>query len=313
MARELITIGTRGSALALTQANWTADRLKAAYDDLDVELLIIKTKGDKILDVPLAKVGGKGLFVKEIEDALLDGRADLAVHSMKDVPTELPEGLFIATIPEREDCRDVLIGKNGESLEELERGARVGTSSLRRQAQLLIQRPDLEIISLRGNLDTRLKKLHTENLDAIILAAAGLNRMGMMNEGCHPLDPELMIPAIAQGALGLEARKGDSRILDKIAFLHHEPTAVCVSAERAFLRTMEGGCQAPLAANCLLKDGRISITGLVADTEGKRVFRDSMTGESVEAAKIGSELAGELLERGGREVIAELYGREQSQ
>ena len=273
---DRIVIGTRGSALAVTQATWVADRLKERYDGLTVELLTIKTKGDKILDVPLAKVGGKGLFVKEIEDALLSGRADLAVHSMKDVPTELPTGLAIEVIPEREDCRDVLVSRSGADLEHLPPGAKVGTSSLRRQAQLLLLRPDLEIVSLRGNLDTRLRKLNDDRLDAIVVAAAGLIRMNLIHRATEFLDPGRFLPAIAQGALGIEVNTGNRSVLSAVEFLNHDPTAWCVSAERAFLKRMEGGCQVPLAALASLSGPELTLTGLVADTRGKRCYTDTL-------------------------------------
>lgn len=303
---QKITIGTRGSALALVQANWVRDHLLKRHARLEVELCIIKTKGDKILDVPLAKVGGKGLFVKEIEDAMLEGRVDLAVHSMKDVPTELPEGLFIAVVPERQDVRDVLITRGGGGLDLLPTGARVGTSSLRRQAQLKRLRPDLNVVTLRGNLDTRIKKLVSENLEAIVVAAAGLARMNLLDRASQFLEPEIMVPAIAQGALGLEARLGDQRVLERISFLHDEPSAVCVAAERAFLKRMEGGCQVPLGALARLAGDRLTLTGLVADPEGRRCFRDTREGPVRDAEILGLGLADDLLDRGGRAIMDEL-------
>ncbi|MFH1139369.1 MAG: hydroxymethylbilane synthase [Pseudomonadota bacterium] len=308
MNKKRIVIGARGSALSLTQARWTAARLEEAHPGLVVEFEIIKTKGDKILDAPLAKVGGKGLFVKEIEDALLEGRVDLAVHSMKDVPTDIPAGLVLASVPKREDFRDALVSRGGERLESLPRGARVGTSSLRRQAQLLFLRPDLKIETLRGNLDTRLRKLVDENFDAIVLAAAGLNRMNLQDRASQLLDPDVMLPAIGQGALGLEVRVDDPDLLDLVAALHHEPTAVCVAAERAFLLTMEGGCQVPLGALARLDRGRLFLTGLVADPEGRRLYKDSLEVAAARAEEAGRVLAGKLLDRGGREIMAELYG-----
>jgi hydroxymethylbilane synthase len=309
MVRQRIIIGTRGSALALVQARWVAAQLMNRHPELQVELNIIKTKGDKILDVPLAKVGGKGLFVKEIEDALLGGRADIAVHSMKDVPTVLPGGLFIAASPPREDYRDALITRTGGDFETLPPRARVGTSSLRRQAQLKHHRPDLRIFSLRGNIDTRLKKLETENLEAIVLAAAGLSRMNMTDRISQYFDPDIMLPAIAQGALGIEARINDDRVLSRIAFLHHQPTAVCVAAERAFLERMEGGCQVPLGALARLSPNErsLTLTGLVADPDGKRFLKDHRETRPDHAARTGRELADALLARGGAEIMAELY------
>lgn len=310
MTSRKVTIGTRGSQLALTQANWVASQLRSAHPGLEVELQIIKTKGDKILDVPLAKVGGKGLFVKEIEDALLDGRADLAVHSMKDVPTELPPNLFIACVPEREDVRDALISRAGAGLNDLPSGAIVGTSSLRRRSQLLHARPDLNVVSIRGNLDTRIKKLETENLDAIIVAAAGLRRMGLENQATQFIPTDIMVPAIGQGALGIEARQDDSETLVLLKVLHHPPTAVCVAAERAFLATMEGGCQVPLAALCTLSGDRVDVSGLVADPDGKRYFRGQRQGAAKDSAEIGRVLAQELLDQGGRAVLQEFYHQE---
>ena len=303
---QKITIGTRGSALALVQANWVRDRLLGVHSDLEVELCIIKTKGDKILDVPLAKVGGKGLFVKEIEDAMLEGRIDLAVHSMKDVPTDLPEKLFIAVVPERQDFRDVLITRGGHGLELLPAGARVGTSSLRRQAQLKRLRPDLDLVNLRGNLDTRIRKLVSEDLGAIVVAAAGLARMNLLDKVSQFLEPEVMVPAIAQGALGLEARLGDQRVLERISFLHDRSSAVCVSAERSFLKRMEGGCQVPLGALARLSGDHLTLTGLVADPEGSRYFRDTLEGPARDAESLGQTLADELLNRGGRAIMDEL-------
>jgi hydroxymethylbilane synthase len=310
MHKKNIVIGTRGSALALVQANWVKDRLEERHPDLAVELLIIKTKGDKILDVPLAKVGGKGLFVKEIEEALLDGRADLAVHSMKDVPAELPEGLFIACVPEREDFRDAIVSRDGKGFEGLARGARIGTSSLRRRAQLLHLRPDFEVVSIRGNLETRLRKIEEENLAAVVLATAGLNRMNLAARISQRLEPEVMIPAIGQGALGIEARRADEDVLDRLAFLNHEPTRICVGAERAFLKKMEGGCQVPLGALARIVGGLIRIVGLVADPDGVRYLKGEKTADLAEAEAAGAELAGELLDRGGREILEDFYCEE---
>lgn len=306
MPDKKLIIGTRGSLLALKQANWVKDRLEAAWPDLSVDLFIIKTKGDKILDVPLAKVGGKGLFVKEIEDALLAGQVDLAVHSMKDVPTEQPDGLFMAAIPPRVDHRDVLISKTGQSLLNLPVGARVGTSSLRRQSQILHLRPDMQVISLRGNLDTRLKKLTVENLDAIVVAAAGLERLDLTHRATQFLEPETMLPAVGQGALGVEARRGDDMVLTRLAVLHHEPSAICLKAERAFLATMGGGCQVPLAALAELTTRHLTITGLVADPDAQRFFRRSITTPIENAAQAGRDLALALLSAGGREIMADL-------
>lgn len=307
MTANKITIGTRGSALALVQADWVKARLEERDPGLSVDLLIIKTKGDKILDTPLAKVGGKGLFVKEIEEALSEGRIDLAVHSMKDVPTSLPPDLVIAVVTEREDFRDALVAGAGGGLNDLSPGARVGTSSLRRQAQLLHLRPDLNVVPLRGNLGTRLKKLVSENLDAVVLAAAGLRRMKLAHVATQFLEPEIMLPAIGQGALGIEARAGDEAVLKRIAFLGHGPTAICVAAERAFLEKLEGGCQVPIAALGQLTKDRLTLTGLVADPQGRRFFLDYLEAPAEEAGALGQRLAEALLSRGADQVLAEVY------
>lgn len=304
MKLTTIKIATRGSALALVQANWVKDKLSKQFPDLTIELEIIKTKGDKILDVPLADVGGKGLFVKEIEEAVLDGRAQLAVHSIKDVPTEFPAGLGIVAVAEREDFRDVLVSRDGLKLDELPAGARIGTSSLRRRAQLLNRRPDLKIESIRGNVETRLSKIVTDNLDGVILAAAGLNRLGLAHKITQHLEPGIMLPAIGQGALGLETRTDDEAVLDIISFLDHRDTAVCVKAERAFLERLEGGCQVPIAALGVLKKNRLQLTGLVADPDGRKCLRDRLEAEPEEAEDLGKSLAEELLDRGADEILS---------
>jgi hydroxymethylbilane synthase len=283
-----IVIGTRGSKLALWQAEWVRDELKSRYRDLDVELKKIKTTGDKILDVPLAKVGGKGLFVKEIEEALLRLDADLAVHSMKDVPTEFPEGLHLAVTCKREDPRDAFVSQRSTSggqkskdlqgfrikgFRDLPERAVIGTSSLRRSCQLLNRRPDLKILQLRGNVDTRLRKLDEGNFNAIILAAAGLKRLGRAERITESLPPEIILPAIGQGAIGIECRADDEFIHTLITPLNHGETAVCVRAERAFLRRLEGGCQVPIAAHAQLFNGKIIIDGLVGSVAGDRILR----------------------------------------
>lgn len=308
MAPSTLTIGTRGSKLALWQANWVKEQLERRHPELSVELAIIKTTGDKITDVPLAQVGGKGLFVKEIEEALLDGRADLAVHSMKDVPTVFPEGLGLVVTTEREDPRDALLSPRYDSLEALPQGARVGTASLRRQAQLLARRPDLAITPLRGNLDTRLKKLEAGEFDAILLACAGLSRLGWGAGITHPIPVETCLPAIGQGALGLECRLDDAATRERIAFLNHPETAAAVAAERAFLARLEGGCQVPIAAHGRLAGDRLTLHGLVADERGRRVVRGREEGAAVEAEAIGTRLAERLLEQGAAPILEELYG-----
>ncbi len=305
--RRVLRVGTRGSKLALAQTRWVVSKLKERFPDLTVEEVVIKTKGDKILDVPLAKIGGKGLFVKEIEEALLRGEVDFAVHSMKDVPSVIPEGLRISVIPERESPWDVFVGRSVKRLDLLPRGARVGTSSLRRRAQLKRARPDLEVVTLRGNVDTRLRKLDEGLYDGIILAQAGLRRLGVEVEG-EVLSEEVMLPAVGQGVLAVETREDDGQTLELLSFLHHEPTAVCVKAERAFLRRLEGGCQVPLAAYAVLKDSTLHIRGFVADVDGRRFFKDSVEGPPEKAEELGVRLAESLLEAGADEVLRELLG-----
>lgn len=305
-----LNIGTRGSQLALWQANWVKEQLIRRHPNLDVEIHTIKTTGDKILDVPLAKVGGKGLFVKEIEEALLDGSVDLAVHSMKDVPTELPEGLGIVAVSEREDPRDAVLSGSGTPILELPKGSKIGTSSLRRQAQLFAVRPDFVIEPLRGNINTRLRKLKEGMYDAIILAMAGVSRLGWENEVTEVIDPEVMLPAIGQGALGIEARLDDQTTLDRIAFLNDDVTSSCVTAERGFLHRLEGGCQVPIAAYAVREGDEVVLTGLVASVDGKQIVRDTDRGPAAEAAELGSSLAERILEAGGREILEEVYCRE---
>ncbi len=301
-----IHIGTRGSKLALWQANWVKSRLEALHPSLTVELTIIKTKGDKILDVPLAKVGGKGLFVKEIEEALLEGRIDLAVHSMKDMPAEIPDGLCIGAVPERETPVDALISREGQALEELPRGARVGTSSLRRSSQLLRARPDLEIIPLRGNLDTRLRKLDEGRMDAIVLAGAGIRRLGLEERITQLLAPEIMLPAVGQGALCVETRAADAQIAPLVAPLEDQTTRLAVTAERAFLHRLEGGCQVPIAGHATLANNQLAICGLVSDLRGQTVYQETKNGPAAEAAAIGRHLADLLLDQGARAVLDRL-------
>ena len=308
--QKSLRIGTRGSALALWQAEWVKSQLLGRQQELIVELVVIKTTGDKILDVPLAKVGGKGLFVKEIEEALLDGRADLAVHSVKDMPAELPEGLHLAAMPPREDPRDALISKNGAGLDKLPHGARVGTSSLRRAAQLLHLRPDLRIETLRGNVDTRLRKLKSEGLDAIVLAAAGLKRMELSQVISEYLEPERLLPAVGQGALGIETRTGDVFTNEIVESLVHQQTVTTVGAERAFLKRLEGGCQVPIGAYATLEGETLILTGMVADLKGVRLIRKEMRGDARQPEVIGERLAEVVLESGGGEILAEIYGNQ---
>jgi hydroxymethylbilane synthase len=305
--KETLTIATRKSQLALWQAEWVQGRIEALHPGLRVELLRIVTKGDKIVDVPLAKVGGKGLFVKEIEDAILDGRADIAVHSMKDVPTELPEGLHLPVICEREDPRDAWFSRSGVKLAAMAAGARVGTSSLRRQAQLRAARPDLEFDNLRGNVDTRLRKLSEGQYDAIVLAAAGVKRLGVDERVTEYLAPEVTLPAVGQGAVGIECRAGDADTNALIAPLRHPATWVTVTAERAFLATLEGGCQVPIACFGELEGDDLRVRGLVGSVDGTRLIRGEREGPATEAAAMGTALADDLLGRGAREILDEVY------
>lgn len=307
---DKLVIATRGSKLALWQANHIKDRLEAQHPGLTVELLKIKTKGDKILDVPLAKVGGKGLFVKEIEEAMLEGRAHLAVHSMKDVPTELPEGLVCDIHPEREAPTDTLLSVKYDGLDGLPEGALVGTSSLRRQSQLLALRPDLKIESLRGNLDTRLQKLLDGQYDAIILATSGLNRLEATAPRMTILGPPDFLPAVAQGALGIEYPRDNQEVVDMISFLHHEPTGVEVRAERGFLTGLDGGCQVPIAAHSELDGDTVTLTGFVADIDGSRPIRKEVSGPADQAWDLGTRLADEVLAAGAKEILDEVYQRE---
>jgi hydroxymethylbilane synthase len=305
--RELI-IGTRSSKLALWQAEWVHARLRELEPGLSVSLKRIKTTGDKILDTPLAAIGGKGLFIKEIEDALRRGEIDLAVHSMKDVPTHVPEGLEILAIPEREDPRDVLVSRGGIAFDQLGAGARIGTSSLRRQAQLLHARPDLSIQILRGNVDTRLRKLEAGEFEGIILAAAGVRRLGWTYRVTEYLSPDVCLPAIGQGALALEGRASDAFMRDVAARLDHQPTRLAVTAERALLERLEGGCQVPIAAHATISGETLTMTALVASVNGRRLIRDSIQGLAQAAHRLGIELAERLLAQGGDEILREIYG-----
>ena len=304
--KPTIKIGTRASKLALWQANWVKSTLNENDPAQNIELVTIKTKGDKILDVPLAKVGGKGLFVKEIEQALLDHRIDIAVHSMKDMPAEIPAGLCIGAIPEREDPADVLISKNGRLLSELPPGARIGTSSLRRGAQLLHARPDVVISPLRGNLDTRLRKLENEDLDAIVLAAAGVKRLGLENRITEFFDENLMLPAAGQGALCIEIRENDAEIEAIVTILEHPPTRTVVMGERAFLNRLEGGCQVPIAAHGKIEKNTFILSGLVASVDGKTFIKDIVSGPQETSEAIGIQLAERLISMGAETLVQNL-------
>jgi hydroxymethylbilane synthase len=303
---RLLRIGTRGSQLALWQANWVRSQLRLHHPSIDVRIVTIKTKGDKILDVPLAKVGGKGLFVKEIEEALLAGHVDLAVHSMKDMPAEIPDGLCIGPVPQRENPADALISRDGISLSEIHTGARIGTSSLRRAAQLRHFRPDLKVVSLRGNLDTRLRKLNDpqHELDAIVVAAAGIHRLGLTERITEIIDYHRMLPAAGQGALCIELRSDDAATSEMLSILNHPATRAAVMAERAFLHRLGGSCQIPIAAHADIRETRVKLEGLVADVDGRNVCRDRHSGST--AAACGIELAERLLALGADRILKDL-------
>lgn len=305
MAREII-VGTRDSALALWQTNWVVDNLRRLFPERAFRIVEMKTQGDKILDVALAKIGDKGLFTKELEVAMLDREIDFAVHSMKDLPTMLPEGLMLGTICEREEPNDALISKNDYTLETLPQNARVGTSSLRRRAQLRHFRPDLQIEDLRGNLNTRMAKLEKQNLDAIILAAAGVERLGWSERITYRIPYNLSLPAVGQGSIGIEIRENDPEILEIVKTLEHYPSAIAITAERAFLRTLEGGCQIPIGALGKLKDDQLILEGVVASVDGTKLLRNSISGKPENAEQLGIDLAKILLDMGAGEILCEL-------
>lgn len=301
-----IRVATRGSLLALTQTGMVVDRLKELNPGSEFELQTFKTVGDKVLDVALSQIGGKGLFTKELEDALLDGRADLAVHSLKDMPTEFPSGLVLGAVPEREDPRDVVITPDGKRFEELPAGALVGTSSLRRVAQLRAQRPDLEYVPIRGNVDTRLRKMEEGQVAALVMAAAGLHRAGFTGRITEYLDPSFCLPAPGQGALAIEIRDSDSRVGQLVARIHHAPTALEVMAERALLARLEGGCQVPIGAFATFDSGLIHLEGLIASPDGAKVIRYEAEADAGRARSLGVQVAEWLLAHGGQEILASL-------
>ncbi len=310
MSIEQLRIATRKSPLALWQAEHVRARLQQLHPGLRVELVTMSTQGDRVLDSPLAKIGGKGLFVKELEQGMLAGQADIAVHSMKDVPAELPPGLEIGAILEREDPRDAFVSNRFGALSELPQGARVGTSSLRRQCQLRAVRPDLEIRDLRGNVNTRLAKLDAGDYDAIVLASAGLKRLGMAERITRALEPEDMLPAIAQGVIGIECRSDDAVVKALIEPLNHAETGLRTQAERAMNAALAGGCQAPVAGFSTITGDSIELRGLVGWPNGSAIVRGEISGPAAAAARLGEQLATELLEQGARPILDELLGGE---
>jgi hydroxymethylbilane synthase len=305
--KNIVRIATRRSPLAMWQAEYVRDRLMEHHPGLEVEFVKMVTQGDKILDTPLAKVGGKGLFVKELEVGMLEGRADIAVHSMKDVPVEFPEGLHLAVVCPREDPRDAFVSNTYKQFENLPEGARVGTSSLRRTCQLRALRPDLQILDLRGNVNTRLQKLDEGQYDAIILASAGLIRLEFRERITQFLEPETSLPAIGQGAVGIECREDDERIHRLLAPLNDEETAIRVRAERAFNHRLEGGCQVPIAGYALLEDEEVWMRGLVGRPDGTEVVRGEIRGPLTQAQNLGTQLADELLSRGAGAILKDVY------
>ncbi|MBT5549739.1 MAG: hydroxymethylbilane synthase [Nitrospina sp.] len=307
MEPRKIKIGSRGSPLALWQAHWIKGKLESENPEIPVELVIIKTSGDKIQDVPLAKIGGKGLFVKEIEEALLRKEVDFAVHSMKDMPIKFPFALCIASVTKRENPFDALISKNNVRLADLPKGAKVGTGSLRRISQLLHYRPDLELVPLRGNLDTRIKKLETEGLDAIILAAAGLIRMGWEDKISEIISPEILLPAMGQGAVGIESRKNDVDNQILLADMDDENTHLALDAERAIVTQLEGGCNVPIGAFATIDGDEMTVRGLVASLDGKTVYKKEIRGNKIQAITLGKELGNALIEMGGDKIMQEIH------
>lgn len=303
---QVLRIATRKSALALWQAEFVKNELSRHHPDLDIELVPLTSRGDQVLDIPLAKVGGKGLFVKELEQAMLEGRADIAVHSMKDVPMEFPDGLGLAVICEREDPRDAFVSNDHAGLAELPVGARVGTSSLRRQSQVLAHRPDLQVDFLRGNVQTRLGKLDAGEFDAIILAAAGLKRLELDSRIRQLLPDDVSLPSGGQGAVGVECRSDDTALLQRLEVLHHQPTTECVNAERAVVRRLQGSCQVPIAAYAVHRDGELWLRALVGEPDGSRIIRDEISGPPADAEQLGLQLAERLIAAGADRILAAL-------
>jgi hydroxymethylbilane synthase len=306
VSKDRLLLGTRGSPLAVYQAEWVKQRLIEIHRGIEIGLIKISTRGDRVLDSSLAKIGGKGLFVKEIEEALISHKIDLAVHSVKDMTSELPPGLILTAICEREDPRDALVCRRAESVMDLPEQARIGTSSLRRKSQILHRWPKSQIVELRGNVGTRLKKLENEKLDAVIMAAAAMIRMGWTERVTHYFSPRELLPAAGQGAMGIETRAGDRETRELLDPLDHDESRIAVMAERAFLALLEGGCQVPMAAYAQVDRGIINIEGLIASLDGKEIIRDKMSGPVHEPEKLGRNLAKALLEQGGDKILREV-------
>ncbi len=305
-----IRIATRGSELALWQTNWVRSELEKRFPEARFETLTIKTTGDKILDVPLAKIGDKGLFTKELDASLLRGESDFAVHSLKDLPTKLPEGLAIAAITKRWDARDVLISRNGELLAELPEGARVATGSLRRRSQLLHYRPDFQIFEIRGNLNTRFRKFDEANWDAMILAAAGVERLGWSQRISEKISTDILLPAVGQGSLAVLCREEDFEMRGVLSCMEDQESMLAARAERSLMRTLEGGCQVPIGAQAVVSEAGISLAGCVCSLDGRSLVRDSVSTAGGDPEALGARLAGILLENGAREILREIFGKD---
>lgn len=306
MSKKVVKVGTRDSILAMWQTQFVVDELKKVTDQYEFEIISLKTKGDKILDVALAKIGDKGLFTKELEVGLLEGEIDFAVHSMKDMPTALPEGLQISSMLKRHNPADAFVSDKYSSFAELPQGAKVGTSSLRRRAQLLHARPDLDIHDLRGNVQTRLRKMRDENFDGIILAAAGLERLELFDEIKEELGYNICLPAVSQGVIGVETRENDAEIIALVQLVNDKQAEICVKAERALLKSLEGGCQIPIGAYAELNDDTVVLEGMVGSLDGKTIIRESITGTAEQCEQLGETLAGRLSELGGKAILEEI-------
>ena len=306
MSKRIIKVVSRDSALAMWQTNFVVESLRKVTDQYEFEIVSLKTKGDKVLDVSLAKIGDKGLFTKELEDGLLSGEMDFAVHSLKDIPTVLPEGLQLSAMLTRHNPADVLISEKYDSFDALPQGAKVGTSSLRRKAQLLNKRPDLNIQDLRGNVNTRMRKLKEENFDGIILAAAGVERMEWKESITEELAYDLCLPAVSQGVIAVETRSDDPEIIALVQLIHDKESEICVNAERALLRALEGGCQIPIAGHAHIEGDTVVLDGLVGSIDGKTIIRDQMRGPIELAEEIGKQLAKVLSDKGGKEILEQI-------